>query len=441
MNSFFDRLFKLKEYHTSIKVEVLAGVTTFMTMAYIIAANPLILAAAGMDKGAVVLATCLVSGIITIVMGLLANYPIALAPGMGINAFFAFAICSGMGIDWRIGLGFFFIEGVIIVIITLTKLRETVINSIPMPLKCAVSVGIGLFLAFIGFENAGLIASHPVTFITISQIANPAIFPKIILASVILIVTTILLVKKVRGAILIGIVVGTLLSLIPVFRARGEALQLLQPSLAPTFFKLNIIGALKWSFIPLIFTLLFVDFFDTAGTVIGLSVKAKYIDKNGKIPRIGRILFADSLGPVIAALFGTSTVTSYIESAAGIEEGGRTGLTAVVTGILFMIALLAAPLVGYIPSVAVAPALIIVGIMMMEAVTRIDFNDYSEAVPAFITITSMPFTYSISNGISLGFLSYVLIKLLSGKPKEVSVIMYILAAFFLVFFITSPVFK
>lgn len=437
----FEKLFKLKANNTNIRIEVLAGITTFMTMAYIIAANPLILEAAGMDRGAVVLATCIVTGVITIIMGLLANYPIALAPGMGINAFFAYAICAGMGIDWRIGLGFFFIEGIIIVIITLTKLRETIINSIPMPLKCAVCVGIGLFLAFIGFENAGFIAKHPVTFVTISQIANPQIFPKIILAAIGLIVTTILLVKKIRGGILLGILICTILSFIPMFQTKAEALQLLRPSLAPTFLKLNILGALKWSFVTLIFTLLFVDFFDTAGTVIGLAVKAKFIDEKGNIPRIGRVLFADSLGPVLASLVGTSTVTSYIESAAGIEEGGRTGLTAVVTGILFLIAIIAAPLVGFIPSVAVAPALIIVGIMMMESVTRINFNDYSEAVPAFITIASMPFTYSISNGISLGFLSYVLIKLLSGKGREVSLVMYILAVFFLVFFITSPVFK
>ncbi len=436
-----ERFFKLNEHNTTIKTELLAGITTFMTMAYIIAANPLILAAAGMDRGAVVLATCLVSGMVTIVMGLVSNYPIALAPGMGINAFFAYAICAGMGIDWRIGLGFFFIEGVIILLITLTRLRETVINSIPLTLKCAVSVGIGLFLAFIGFENAGLIAKHPVTLVTITQIASPAVYPKIILVAIILIVTTVLLYRRVPGAILLGIALGTALSFIPFFRTRGEVLQLLQPSLAPTFFQLNIAGALRWSFISLIFTLLFVDFFDTAGTVIGLSIKAKFIDDRGRIPRIGRVLFADSLGPILGALTGTSTVTSYIESAAGIEEGGRTGLTAVVTGALFLIAMVASPLVGLIPTVAVAPALIIVGIMMMEAVAKIDFTDYSEAVPAFITIAGMPFTYSISNGIALGFISYVLIKALSGKARAVSPIMYVLAVFFLLFFITSPVFK
>uniref|UniRef100_A0A7C4XVH0 NCS2 family permease n=1 Tax=candidate division WOR-3 bacterium TaxID=2052148 RepID=A0A7C4XVH0_UNCW3 len=436
-----EKIFKLSANRTNARIEILAGITTFMTMAYIIAANPLILQAAGMDKGAVTLATCIVAGIISIVMGLLANYPIALAPGMGLNAFFAYSICSGMGIDWRIGLGFFFIEGIIIVIITLTKLREVIIDSIPFTLKCAVSVGIGLFLAFIGFEQAGLIVADPNTYVKISPIGEPDVYPKIILTGIVLVVTTILLVKRVRGAILIGILVGTALSFIPFFRTKGEILQLLKPSLVPTFLKLNILGALQWSFITLIFTLLFVDFFDTAGTVIGLAVKAKFLDEKGHIPRIGRVLFADSLGPVLGALVGTSTVTSYIESAAGIEEGGRTGLTAVTTGILFLIATFATPLVGFIPSVAVAPALIIVGIMMMESVLKIDFNDYSEAVPAFITIVSMPFTYSISNGISLGFLSYVIIKLFAGKGKEVSLIMYILAVFFLVFFIASPVFK
>lgn len=436
-----EKIFKINAVGSSLKTEIIAGITTFMTMSYIIAANPLILSVAGMDKGAVVLATCIVSGIITIFMGLFSNYPIALAPGMGINAFFAYGICAGMGIDWRIGLGFFFIEGIIIMIITVTKLREIVINSIPMVLKCSVSVGIGLFLAFIGFIDAGIIVGSKATLVSLAQIASPEVYPKIILVFIILIVTTILLVKKIKGAILIGMILGTILSFIPFFRSQGGALQILAPSLSSTFLQLDIIGAFKWSFMALIFSLLFVDFFDTAGTVIGLSVKAKFIDSNNRIPGIGRILFADSLGPVLGALVGTSTVTSYIESAAGIEEGGRTGLTSVVTGLLFLLAIAAAPLVGYVPMAAVAPALIIVGIMMMESVIKIDFTDYSEAVPAFITIAGMPFTYSISNGISLGFLSYVLIKLLSGRWKEVSGIMYVLAAFFLLFFITSPVFK
>ncbi len=436
-----EKIFHLKQHNTSIRIEIVAGLTTFMTMAYIIAANPLILSAAGMDKGAVVLATCIVSGVVSIIMGFVSNYPIALAPGMGINAFFAYTICKSMGIDWKIGLGFFFTEGFVVFLITLTKLRETIIHSIPTSLKCAISVGIGLFLAFIGFENAGFITGSPATLITIAQIANPHIYPKIILSSIILLLTAILIIRRVRGSILIGIITGTILSFIPFFDSRGEALQIIYPSLAPTFLKLDIVGALRWSFVPIILTLLFIDFFDTAGTVVGLAIKAKFIDEKGRIPRLGRVLVSDSVGPILGSLFGTSTVTSYIESAAGIEEGGRTGLTAVVTGVLFILSSLAAPLVGFIPSIAVAPALIIVGIMMMESVSKIDFTDHSEAVPSFITIVSMPFTYSISNGVFLGFISYVAIKLLSGKSREVSPIMYALGVIFLIFFITSPIYK
>lgn len=436
-----DRLFKLKENRTNVRTEILAGITTFMAMSYIIAANPMILAAAGMDKGAVTLATCLASGLITIAMGLLSNYPIALAPGMGINAYFAYSICAGMGIDWRIGLGFFFIEGVIILLVTMTKLREIGIDAIPFSLKCAISAGIGLFLTFIGFSNAGIIAPHPATFVTISRFASPQVWPQVLLASIGIIVTTILLTKKVKGAILIGIVAGTLLSFIPAFRPNGAELSLLAPSLRPTFLQLDILGALRWQFAALIFTLLFVDFFDTAGTIIGVSVKAKFLDDKGKIPRVGRVLLADSMGPIVGALAGTSTVTSFIESAAGVEEGGRTGLTSVVTGLLFLAAMAAAPLVGLVPAAAVAPALIIVGIMMMEPVLKIDFSDYSEAVPAFITIAAMPFTYSISNGITLGFLSYVLIKALTGRAKSIAPAMYVLAALGLLFFLISPEFR
>jgi AGZA family xanthine/uracil permease-like MFS transporter len=435
------RMFRLRENGTDARTEVLAGITTFMAMAYIIAANPMILEAAGMDKGAVTLATCLVSGLVTIAMGLWANYPIALAPGMGINAFFAYSICAGMGVPWQVGLGMFFVEGVIILAFTLTRLRETVINAIPFSLKCAISVGIGLFLMFIGFENAGLLESHPATFVTMAKVCRPEVWPRVALAAAVLVLTAVLLVRKVRGAILVGILAGTLLGLVPAFRAAGEAPTLLQASLAPTLFKLDILGALKLKFAVLIFTLLFVDFFDTAGTVIGLSVKARFLDGRGRIPRLGRILAADSAGPIAGALAGTSTVTSYIESAAGIEEGGRTGLTAVVTGSLFLLAMLAAPLVGLVPAAAVAPALIIVGIMMMEPALRIDYADYSEAVPAFITIAAMPFTYSISNGIALGFLSYVLVKLFSGRGRGISPVMYVLGGLFLLFFLASPTFR
>ncbi len=437
----WERFFKIKERGSDLRTEVLAGITTFMAMAYIIAANPMILAAAGMDRGAVALATCLISGLVTIVMGLWANYPIALAPGMGINAFFAYAICAGMGVPWPVGLGMFFIEGVIILAITMTRLREAVIDAIPFSLKCAISVGIGLFLMFIGFENAGLIQAHPVTFVTMSQLGSPQVWPRVVLAALVLVLTAVLLAKRVRGAILMGIVFGTLLNLLPLFHVAGQAPSLMQASLAPTFLKLDILGALKLKFSVLIFTLLFVDFFDTAGTIIGLSVKARFLDEKGKIPRLGRILMSDSIGPIAGALAGTSTVTSYIESAAGIEEGGRTGLTAVVTGAMFLLAMLAAPLVGLVPQAAVAPALIIVGIMMMEPILMIDHSDYTEAIPAVLTMASMPFTYSISNGIALGFLSYVLVKLLSGRGRQVSPVLYILSGFFMLFFVASPTFR
>jgi AGZA family xanthine/uracil permease-like MFS transporter len=436
-----EKLFGLGRHQTDVRTEVIAGLTTFMAMAYIIAANPMILAAAGIDKGAATLATCLVSGLVTIAMGLWANYPIALAPGMGINAFFAYAICAGMGVPWQVGLGMFFIEGIIILVITMTKLREIVIDAIPFSLKCAISVGIGLFLAFIGFENAGFIEHHPVTFVTMARIAAPAVWPRAAMAAFGLVLTTVLLAKRVKGAILLGIVAASLLSIIPIFRIPGQVPSLLSASLAPTFLKLDIIGALKLQFAVLIFTLLFVDFFDTAGTIIGVSVKAKFLDDQSRIPHIGQILAADSLGPVLGALAGTSTVTSYIESAAGIEAGGRTGLTAVVTGALFLAAMAAVPLVGLVPAAAVAPALIIVGIMMMEPVLKIDFSDYTEAVPAFITIAAMPFTYSISNGISLGFLAYVLAKLLTGRGRQVAPVMCVLAALFLAFFALSPTFR
>ena len=277
--------------------------------------------------------------------------------------------------------------------------------------------------------------------VTIAPLGNPVLFPKIALAAIVLFLTTTLLVRRIPGALLIGIVAGTLLSFIPFFHARGTSLEVLNLSLAPTFLKLDLPGALNWSFASLILTLLFVDFFDTAGTVVGLSVKAGFVDEKGDIPRLGRVLAADSIGPVVASLFGTSTVTSYIESAAGIEAGGRTGLTSVVTGILFLLAVFAAPLVGYIPAVVIAPVLVIVGIMMMESVTRISFSDYTEAVPALITITVMPFTYSISNGIFLGFTSYTVLKLLTGKIRDLHPVMIVLSLLFLLFFLLSPVYR
>jgi AGZA family xanthine/uracil permease-like MFS transporter len=437
--------FRLQENKTNVRTEVLAGVTTFVTMAYIIAANPLILGdakfGAGMDIASVTVATCIGAAIATLIMAFAANYPFALAPGMGINAFFSYTVCGAMGVSWQIALGIIFIEGVLVCILTATKARTIVINSIPLPLKAGVGAGIGVFLAFIGLQNAGLIAPQPSTLVTLARVASPEVYPKVLLAAIGLILMAVLMVRKIRGAILISIVFCTLISFMPIFRQAGPPPSLLRITLAPTAFKLDILGALKPEYFALIFTFLFVDFFDTAGTLVGLSHRAGILDEKGRIPRVGPALFADALGAVFGGLLGSCSVTTYIESAAGIEEGGRTGFANVVTAILFLLAIFAVPLVGLIPAAAVAPALIIVGILMMGAVYTIDFKDYSEAIPAFLTIIMMPLTYSITNGIAVGFLSYAVIKLVSGKGKEVHPIMYTLAFFFALFFVISPMFK
>lgn len=433
--------FRLKERGTNVRTEVLAGLTTFATMAYVIVANPKILeAGAGMDVASVTVATCLAAGFATLVMAFTANYPFALAPGMGINAFFAFTVCGAMGIPWQHALGIVFIEGVLFVLLTISKLRETVINSIPLPLKAGVGAGIGIFLAFMGLQQAGLITADQATLVTMTHVATADAYPKVLLAAIGLILMAALMVKKVKGAILISIVVCTLLSFIPFFKP-AEKQVLARITLSPTFFQMDILSAFRFEYLAIIFTFFFVDFFDTAGTLVGLSHRAGILDEKGRIPRVGRALLADALGTIFGAAVGTSTVTSYIESAAGVEEGGRTGLASVVTGVCFLLAILVVPLVGLIPSAAVAPALIIVGILMMGSIYRIDFTDFSEAIPAFLTIIVMPLTFSITNGIAIGFLSYAVIKLVSGKGKEVHPIMYILAALFAVFFVTSPMYR
>jgi len=433
--------FRLKERGTNVRTEVLAGLTTFATMAYVIAANPKILGAgAGMDVASVTVATCLAAGFATLVMAFTANYPFALAPGMGINAFFAFTVCGAMGVPWEHALGIVFIEGVLFVLLTVSKLRETVINSIPLPLKAGVGAGIGVFLAFMGLQEAGLIVADQATLVTMAHVATADAYPKVLLAVIGLILMAALMAKRVKGAILISIVFCTLLSFIPFFRP-AEKQALAKITLSPTLFKMDILNAFRFEYLAIIFTFFFVDFFDTAGTLVGLSHRAGILDEKGRIPRVGRALLADAIGTIFGAAVGTSTVTSYIESAAGVEEGGRTGLASVVTGGCFLLAILAVPLVGLIPSAAVAPALIIVGILMMGSIYRIDFTEFSEAIPAFLTIIVMPLTFSITNGIAVGFLSYALIKLISGKGKEVHPIMYILAFLFAVFFVTSPMFR
>jgi AGZA family xanthine/uracil permease-like MFS transporter len=441
-----ENFFHLKENGTTVRTEVLAGLTTFMTMAYIIVANPMILGnsefGAGMDKGSVAVATCLASAVAILVMGLLANYPFALAPGMGINAFFSFTVCGVMGVPWQTALGLVFLSGVLFFILTIFKTREVVINAIPLPLKAGVSGGIGLFLAFIGLQQAGLIAPQEATLVTISKLTRPEVLPKVLLATIGLLVMSVLYVRRVRGAILISILLGTLLHFIPFFHSNDTTrVEIERMALGETFFQLDIISAIQPAFWVLIFTFLFVDFFDTAGTLVGLSSAVGVSDEKGRIPRVGKALFADATGTVVGSLLGTSTVTSYIESAAGIEEGGKTGLTAVVVALLFLIAVFMTPLVGIVPEAAVAPALILVGIMMMGSIRRIALARPSESIPSFLILIVMPLTFSITNGIAVGFLVYTLIQLLSGKGREVHPIMYILSVLFIVFFIWSPMFR
>lgn len=444
------RFFQLDRLGTDVRTEVVAGVTTFMTMAYIIVVNPAILSAAGMDKGAVTIATCLSSAIAALVMGFLANYPYALAPGMGINAIFAFTavplITRRLGDDltvqpWQVALGIVFLSGLIFLILTLTRVRESVINAIPISLKSAVAIGIGLLLTFYGTIKAGLIADDPAIFVSMSRLATPEVFRTVILALIGLLVMGVLMAKGVKGAILIGIILVALLYSLPWFKTGEPVGVIAHPSLSPTFFKLNVFKALNWGFASLIFTFFLIDFFDTAGTVIGLSQTAGYVDEKGRIPRVRRVLFADAVGTIIGSLLGTSTVTSYIESAAGIEEGGRSGLTAIIVAILFLVALLAVPLVGLIPDVATAPAIILVGLFMMKSVTAIDFKDPTEAIPAFVTFTLMPFTFAIAKAIGFGIISYTILKVATGKGRAVHPIMYGLSVLFILFYALSPIFK
>ncbi|MCI7813219.1 MAG: NCS2 family permease [Lachnospiraceae bacterium] len=452
-----EKLFKLRENHTTVKTEVLAGITTFMTMAYILAVNPSILAAAGMDQGAVFTATALASMIGTLCMALFANYPFALAPGMGLNAYFAYTMVIGMGYSWQTALTAVLIEGIIFIILSITNVREAIFNAIPANLKAAVSVGIGLFIAFIGLQNAHIVVGGA-TLVEIFSIdgynlANgvQATFSDVgitvLLAVIGVIITSVLVVKNIKGNILWGILITWILgivcqlvgfyvpnpelgfySLLPDF-SNGISV----PSLAPVFFKFDFSNILSLNFVVIVFSFLFVDLFDTIGTLIGVSSKAGMLDKNGKLPRIKGALLADAVATTAGAVLGTSTTTTFVESASGVTEGGRTGLTAFTTAVLFGLALFLSPIFLAIPSFATAPALIVVGFYMLTNVVNIDFSDFSEAIPCFICIAAMPFFYSISEGISMGVISYVAINLLTGKFKEkkISVLMYVLAFLFI----------
>lgn len=453
-----DKIFHLKENHTDVKTEVMAGITTFMTMAYILAVNPNILSASGMDRGSVFTATALSAFIATCLMALLSNYPFVLAPGMGLNAYFTYTVVLGMGYTWQQALAAVFAEGIIFILLSLTNVREAIFNSFPMNLKHAVSVGIGLFIAFIGLQNAKIVVGNDSTLVSIfsfkSSVAEGTFSSQgitVLLALIGILVTAVLLAKDVKGSILWGILITWVLgiicqlthlyvpnadigyySLLPDF-SNGISV----PSMAPTFMKMDFSIVFSLDFVVIMFAFLFVDMFDTLGTLIGVASKADMLDKDGKLPKIKGALLSDAVGTTVGAVCGTSTVTTFVESASGVAEGGRTGLTSIVAGILFALSLLLSPIFLAIPSFATAPALIVVGYLMLTSVTKIDFSDMTEAIPCFIAIIAMPFMYSISEGISMGVISYVVINLITGKAKEkkISVLMYVLAILFVLKYI------
>jgi len=426
-----EKFFKLKEHGTTVRTEILAGITTFLTMAYILAVNPGILSATGMPADSVFTATALAAMIATLIMALVAKLPFALAPGMGLNAFFAFAVVLGMGKTWQFALTAVFLEGLIFIVLTFLNVREAIINCIPTNIKKAISVGIGLFIAFIGLQNAQIIIKNDAVLVGLGSFSNPAV----ILAMIGLLVTGIMLAFKVKGALLWGILASTLIGIpLGVTNLEGFTLFKAPPSLKPIFFQFEWNQIFTLDMVIVLFTFLFVDMFDTVGTLIGVSTKAGILNKDGTIPRAKQALMADAIGTTVGAILGTSTVTTYVESAAGVEEGGRTGLTALSTAGMFFLALFLSPLFLMVPGAATAPALILVGVFMMSPVKDIDFEDITEALPAFLTIVMMPLAYSISEGIVFGILSYVLLKLLTGKMKDVPILTYIIGAIFLLKF-------
>jgi AGZA family xanthine/uracil permease-like MFS transporter len=426
-----EKFFQLKANNTTVRTEVIAGITTFLTMAYILAVNPGILSAAGMPADSVFTATAVASLIATLVMALFAKLPFALAPGMGLNAFFAFAVVLGMGYSWQFALTAVFLEGIIFIVLTFLNIREAIINLIPMNIKRAISVGIGLFIAFIGMQNAGIIVNNDATLVGLGSLANPAA----LLAVIGLIITGVMIAYKVKGALLWGILISTVVGIpMGVTNLEGFRLMAAPPSLGPILFKFEFANILSFDMLIVLFTFLFVDMFDTVGTLIGVSTKAGILQADGSIPRAKQALFADAVGTTVGAMLGTSTVTTYVESAAGVEEGGRTGLTALVTAAMFFLALFFSPVFLLVPGAATAPALILVGVFMMSPVKEIDFTEITEAVPAFLAIVMMPLTYSIAEGIVWGLTSWVILKVLSGRTKEIGIATYIVAAVFILKF-------
>ncbi|MEX0923785.1 MAG: NCS2 family permease [Rhodovibrionaceae bacterium] len=425
LNSYF----KLAEHGTTVRTEVIAGVTTFLTMAYITFVNPMILSDAGMDFGAVFVATCIAAAVGTLIMGLYANYPIALAPGMGLNAYFTYGVVLGMGYTWQVALGAVFISGILFVILSLLPVREWIINSIPKGLKMAISAGIGLFLGIIALKNAGIVVDHPATLVTIGDITSASV----LLAAFGFIAMIALDVRRIPGAVIIGILLTTALGILfGVSEFKGVID--LPPNPAPTFLAMDLGGALQLALVTIVFTFLFVDLFDTAGTLVGVAHRAGLLDEQGRLPRLKRALLADSTATVVGAAVGTSTTTSYIESAAGIKAGGRTGLTAVVVAALFLLCLLFSPLAQTVPGYATAPALLFVACLMARGLAEIDWEDATEYAPGVVTAISMPLTFSIADGIGLGFISYAAIKILSGRAMDCSIAVYVIAALFVIRF-------
>jgi AGZA family xanthine/uracil permease-like MFS transporter len=428
-----EKLFKLKANGTNTRTELLAGVTTFLTMAYILAVNPGILGDAGMDRGAVFTATALASAIATIMMAFVANLPIALAPGMGLNAFFTYAVVLGMGYSWQMALTAVFLEGLLFIALSVVNVREAIVNSVPLNLKKAVAVGIGIFITLIGMKNAGIIVANPATLVSLGKVTEGAA----LLALIGLVITGVLFALKVHGAILIGILATTIIGIpmgITVPYGGWEGWSLFSLPKAPYVAAFDFSNLLSLKFFTVFFSFLFVDIFDTVGTLVGVSTQAGILDKDGNVPRVKQALLSDAVGTVAGACLGTSTVTSYIESSAGVAAGGRTGLTSLTTGVLFLVALVFSPLFLLIPGAATAPALILVGFLMMRPVVEIDFSDPTEGIPAFLAIVMMPFCYSIAEGIVYGVLSYVLLKVCTGKYKQIPVVTWVVFAVFILRF-------
>ncbi|NFD90157.1 NCS2 family permease [Clostridium botulinum] len=427
-----ENYFKLKENGTTFKTEILAGITTFMTMAYILVVNPGILSQAGMNFGAVFTATALSAAIATLLTGLYAKLPFAQAPGMGLNAFFAFTIVKQMGYSWEFALTAVFLEGIIFILLTIFNVREAIVNSIPNNIKKSISVGIGLLISFIGLDNARVVI-HPKDGGTIVALGNIT-SGEALLAIIGILITGILLAKNIRGALLIGIVITTLIGIPMGITKVPTSFFSMPPSLSPIFLKFEWHNIFTPNMFIALFTLLFMDMFDTVGTLVGVATKAKMLDENGNVPRVKEALFCDAIGTTLGACLGTSTVSTFVESASGVAEGGRTGLTAVSTATMFLIALFISPLFIMIPSPATAPSLILVGLFMMSPIKEIELDDFTEAIPAFLTIIMMPLSYSISDGIVFGVVSYIVIKTLTGKVKDVSLTTFIIGLLFVLKF-------